>query len=359
MTKTTYFNASDGSPLAEEKDSEWIWLLRDPKGSVATRLFGSEVRSQQAYDPYGAADIRGTSFKNGDESETSSLGFQGSLTDEDTDNLILGPRMYDPKIDRFTTADYFVGSGSDMQLGTDALTGNRYLFAGANPVAFYEDGWGPCDRASYAYCSGGTAKRSSPSTTTMSEASEGESAANDARDYWRAAAQYDPHNGGIARDVAAFHSAAATVALARDPGVAPSQHSFEELVDLYEGMILFEQMENYTGGDQLMDGLSVAGYGLAAVSTGATVVRLAGGRLAPWMSRGVTRAGYGGMAISAVQTSVECSSGADSACLRATAATSVSSVGVFLSNMPLASPTARAIGEAGSFTGTTAPLLDD
>jgi hypothetical protein len=34
----------------------------------------------------------------------------------------------------------------DLQLGTDSLTGNRYLFAGANPMSFYEDGHGPFGR---------------------------------------------------------------------------------------------------------------------------------------------------------------------------------------------------------------------
>jgi hypothetical protein len=31
----------------------------------------------------------------------------------------------------------------DLGLALDPLTGNRYLFAGANPVAFYDDGHAP------------------------------------------------------------------------------------------------------------------------------------------------------------------------------------------------------------------------
>ena len=57
--------------------------------------------------------------------------------------MVLGARLYDPGIRRFTTADSFVASALDVALGSDPLTGNRYLFAGANPVAFYDNGhWG-------------------------------------------------------------------------------------------------------------------------------------------------------------------------------------------------------------------------
>ena len=144
-TKVTYLNAVDGKAVAEQRNSDWIWLLRDPKGSIATRVkSGGDVVSQQAYDPYGDKDVGGTTFSSDVERENpSSLGFQGSHTDANTGNLLIGPRIYDPTIDRFTTADYFVGSMSDMQLGTDALTSNRYLFAAANPVAYFEDGHSP------------------------------------------------------------------------------------------------------------------------------------------------------------------------------------------------------------------------
>ena len=115
--KTTYFfYFLGGNSVAEE---------RDPHGSVATELkktaTGTDVIAQRAYDPYGAVDKGGSSS----DEATSNLGFQGAYTDKATDKLVLGPRMYDPNINRFTTADFFVGAGSDMALGTDPLTGNR------------------------------------------------------------------------------------------------------------------------------------------------------------------------------------------------------------------------------------------
>jgi hypothetical protein len=38
----------------------------------------------------------------------------------------------------------FVDAGSDIELAIDPLTGNRYLFAAANPVALDDDGHEPC-----------------------------------------------------------------------------------------------------------------------------------------------------------------------------------------------------------------------
>ncbi len=162
-TKTRYFSSSDGQPLAEQRykdgltgepdqsNSSWVWLLRDSRGNVATELKDDgTIASQRAYDPYGAPDEGGTATATGEEEST--LGFKAAQTDDVSGNLLLGPRIYDPTTDRFTTADVFVGSGSDMALGTDPLTGNRYLFAAANPVAFYDDGHSPAMCDGTAYC---------------------------------------------------------------------------------------------------------------------------------------------------------------------------------------------------------------
>lgn len=60
--------------------------------------------------------------------------------------MLLGARIYDPTAARFTTPDTFVAAELDVAIGTDDLTGNRYLFAASNPVAYYEDGHAPCWR---------------------------------------------------------------------------------------------------------------------------------------------------------------------------------------------------------------------
>jgi RHS repeat-associated protein len=150
QSKVTYFRTPQGAALAQQKDGVWTWLLQDPHGSVGTHLKkessgSTTITAQKAYDPYGAPDEgrasdEGTGAQAEADSSTSSLGFQGAFTDEATNRLILGPRQYDPERERFSTPDYFVQGLADLQLGTDPLTGNRYMFAGANPVAFYEDG---------------------------------------------------------------------------------------------------------------------------------------------------------------------------------------------------------------------------
>lgn len=118
----------------------WAWILDDPAANAATTV-GDDgaVLSQAAFDPYGVPEATGNSKAPGPDAKTS-LGFQSALTDPTTDKVILGPRQYDPKTARFTNPDVFVGAGADVALGTDPLTGNRYLFAGANPVSYYEDG---------------------------------------------------------------------------------------------------------------------------------------------------------------------------------------------------------------------------
>lgn len=134
-----------GDPVQEAPT--WVWLLRDPDGNVATEVLDDgAVASQRAYDPYGAPEGGGTSKLDGH--DKSDLGFQSDYTDGSTGNVVMGPRLYDPATARFTTADFYVGSDADAGLATDPLTGNRYLFAAANPVAYFDDGHSPvCDGA--------------------------------------------------------------------------------------------------------------------------------------------------------------------------------------------------------------------
>lgn len=160
VTKTRYLNGPSGSVMAEQQYKEvavgeplpapaWTWLLRDVDGNVATEVTAEGViASQRAYDPYGAPERGGSSKLEGH--DRSDLGFQADFTDGSTGNVAMGPRLYDPTTARFTTADFFAGAGSDAALATDPLTGNRYLFAAANPVAFSDDGHQPmyCDGSS-------------------------------------------------------------------------------------------------------------------------------------------------------------------------------------------------------------------
>jgi RHS repeat-associated protein len=102
------------------------------------------VRSHSAYDPYGASNDAGSGIAVGERDPETELGYQSESADAITGNILVGPRQYDPTTQRFTTADVFIDAGADLSLATDPLTGNRYLFAAANPVALDDDGHEPC-----------------------------------------------------------------------------------------------------------------------------------------------------------------------------------------------------------------------
>ncbi|MGH2751232.1 MAG: RHS repeat-associated core domain-containing protein [Actinomycetota bacterium] len=102
------------------------------------------MRSHSAYDPYGATNAAGSGIAVGERDPETELGYQSESADAVTGNILVGPRQYDPTTQRFTTADVFIDAGSDLSLATDPLTGNRYLFAAANPVALDDDGHEPC-----------------------------------------------------------------------------------------------------------------------------------------------------------------------------------------------------------------------
>jgi RHS repeat-associated protein len=63
--------------------------------------------------------------------------------DTKTGTYSIGGRLLDPSINRFLGADEYAGAAANMELQTDALTGNRYLYAGANPANLIDDGHKP------------------------------------------------------------------------------------------------------------------------------------------------------------------------------------------------------------------------
>jgi RHS repeat-associated protein len=57
----------------------------------------------------------------------------------------MGFRDYNPGLNRFVSRDNYNGPLSDLNLGLNPWTGNRYAFAGGNPVTGVElDGHGLC-----------------------------------------------------------------------------------------------------------------------------------------------------------------------------------------------------------------------
>ncbi|MFF7339109.1 DNRLRE domain-containing protein [Streptomyces sp. NPDC008163] len=64
--------------------------------------------------------------------------FNAKRWDAQAGTYDMGFRDYDPGLNRFTTRDMYTGALADMNLGADPYTGNRYAFAGGNPVSAVE-----------------------------------------------------------------------------------------------------------------------------------------------------------------------------------------------------------------------------
>ncbi len=67
-----------------------------------------------------------------------SFRFNSSRWDSASGTYDMGFRNYDPGLNRFLTRDSYGGALNDMALATDPFTGNRYAFAGGNPITFVE-----------------------------------------------------------------------------------------------------------------------------------------------------------------------------------------------------------------------------
>ncbi|WP_328995309.1 hypothetical protein OG394_12065 [Kribbella sp. NBC_01245] len=64
--------------------------------------------------------------------------FNSKRWDPATGGYDMGFRDYSPGLNRFLTRDMYNGALSDLRLGSDPWTGNRYAFAGGNPITGIE-----------------------------------------------------------------------------------------------------------------------------------------------------------------------------------------------------------------------------
>ncbi|MFE9442533.1 DNRLRE domain-containing protein [Streptomyces sp. NPDC006602] len=76
--------------------------------------------------------------------------FNGKRWDAASGTYDMGFRDYSPGLNRFTSRDMYNGALSDMRLGSDPFTGNRYAFTGGNPISSVEiDGHNWCEGGSF------------------------------------------------------------------------------------------------------------------------------------------------------------------------------------------------------------------
>jgi RHS repeat-associated protein len=64
--------------------------------------------------------------------------FNGKRFDPASGTYDMGFRDYDPGLNRYLTRDTYNGALADLKLTTDPFTGNRYAFAGGNPITGIE-----------------------------------------------------------------------------------------------------------------------------------------------------------------------------------------------------------------------------
>ena len=123
------------------------YYLTDAQGSVAALEDASgqiAANERYSYDPYGALkddDVNPQTDPEDDlgaRAKANPFRFQGFYYDSHTQSYDMQARAYRPEIGRFLAQDRFADAGADLELQTDPLTQNRYVFAGGNPVSRIE-----------------------------------------------------------------------------------------------------------------------------------------------------------------------------------------------------------------------------
>lgn len=104
--------------------------LEDSRGE-----FGGEGKDRYDYDPYGALENEDTLSQ---AAKANPLRFEGFYYDEGLKAYDMQARPYKPDVGRFLTQDRYESARGDYNLQSDPLTGNRYAFAGGNPVSRVE-----------------------------------------------------------------------------------------------------------------------------------------------------------------------------------------------------------------------------
>ncbi|MFR9755052.1 DNRLRE domain-containing protein [Streptomyces sp. TR06-5] len=124
---------------------EYSHYLYHPKGDVeAITEPDGTTRATYGYTAYGSDDEK--QFTGADKPDAgdpdkepyNEYRFNAQRYDDGSGTYDMGFRNYDPGLNRFLTRDMFGGALADMDLTTDPYTGNRYAFAGGNPLTFVE-----------------------------------------------------------------------------------------------------------------------------------------------------------------------------------------------------------------------------
>ncbi|WP_247695337.1 RHS repeat-associated core domain-containing protein, partial [Streptomyces sp. B93] len=124
---------------------EYSHYLYHPKGDVeaVTKPDGT-TRATYGYTAYGSDDegrFTGADKPDSGDPEKEPYNeyrYNAHRYDDGSGTYDMGFRNYDPGLNRFLTRDMYGDALADMSLATDPYTGNRYAFAGGNPISFVE-----------------------------------------------------------------------------------------------------------------------------------------------------------------------------------------------------------------------------
>ncbi|WP_418959587.1 DNRLRE domain-containing protein [Streptomyces tritici] len=129
----------------EDGSKEYSQYTTSPRGDIeAITKEDGGTRATYGYTAYGSDDT--SQFTGADKPEAgnpakesyNAFRFNGARYDKGSGTYDMGFRNYDPGLNRFLTRDMYGGALADMALATDPFTGNRYSFAGGNPISFVE-----------------------------------------------------------------------------------------------------------------------------------------------------------------------------------------------------------------------------
>lgn len=115
------------------------------------------VKASYGYQPYGEADPQLTQGDTDVQKPLNPYRYTGKRLDSGSGSLDTGSRRFNPGSTRFLQQDLFRSSLSDLALGVDPITQNRYSLAAGNPTSFIEwdghrvlwDGRGGSSNATY------------------------------------------------------------------------------------------------------------------------------------------------------------------------------------------------------------------
>ncbi|MFG1940251.1 DNRLRE domain-containing protein [Micromonospora tulbaghiae] len=137
QVKTNTDNTQEDSYAGYDGSSD-IGQITDDKGD------GRATYGYTAYGKNDAGQFTGVDKpdagnpENPDKVPYNSYRFQSKRFDQSTGDYDMGFRDYDPGINQFLSRDSYNGALDDLGLAVDPYTGNRYAFAGGNPISNVE-----------------------------------------------------------------------------------------------------------------------------------------------------------------------------------------------------------------------------